>query len=403
MTTGTSAAQDMFDAGGRGLQHHGLRRANERAVLTLIGYNSGLSNADIARLSGLAPQTVSAILADIEEAGLIARGPVLRGRRGQPATPIFLRPDGAFAIGVEIGWRHAEVLLVDMASQVRASRRWAYDFPDARIIVKEVTAAIADLRQTLSETHRARLHGIGVALPTNMIANADLANAPGDQCTLWSEIDLAGDLERLNGLEVTRFNDGNAACWGQLVSFPRPRPSNFIYFMLSRCLAAGIIGEGTLWEGPSGNSANLGAMLVSSGGVMQPAHFIASVTALEHRLTQAGMLFISGEFETWDWQAFSPIIDQWMIDSAKVLARVIFNTTMVMETGLVVLDTILPGPLGARIVEQVEAEMGRLPVPGYKPPRVVSGHLGAQAPGVGAAALTLYRRFFSRTLADLVG
>lgn len=40
-------------------------------------------------MSGLAPQTVSAILNDVEAAGLIVRGEVLRGRRGQPATPIF--------------------------------------------------------------------------------------------------------------------------------------------------------------------------------------------------------------------------------------------------------------------------------------------------------------------------
>jgi DNA-binding MarR family transcriptional regulator len=41
-------------------------------------------------LSGLSPQTVSAILATLEADGLITRGPVLRGRRGQPATPIIL-------------------------------------------------------------------------------------------------------------------------------------------------------------------------------------------------------------------------------------------------------------------------------------------------------------------------
>src|SRR5215217_2880137 len=98
--------RDVFDAGGRGLQHQGLRRANERAVLNVIGFNTGVSNADIARLSGLAPQTVSAILSDMERSGLIIRGDVLRGRRGQPATPIYLAGEGAFAIGVEIGWRH---------------------------------------------------------------------------------------------------------------------------------------------------------------------------------------------------------------------------------------------------------------------------------------------------------
>lgn len=396
--------RDVFDAGGRGLQHHGLRRANERAVLTLIGFNSGVSNADIARLSGLAPQTVSAILTDVEEAGLITRGAVLRGRRGQPATPIFLRGEGAYSFGVEIGWRHVEVLLIDLSAQVLASRRWHYEYPDAHTITGDIAKAIAEMSMAMSEDQRSRLRGIGVAQPTNIAANMHLVDAPAEQRALWAELDIASELTRRCGLDVTLFNDGNAACWAELIAFERPRPGNFIYFLISRYIAAGIVGEGTLWEGPSGNSANLGSMLVRhKDGPLQPAHFIASVTALEQRLTEAGFLLIPGQFETWDWEAFAPVVDQWIADSGNILARVVYNTTMVMETGLVVLDSTLPAALGARLVAQVQSELAGLPVTAYSPPQVLLGHLGAQAPALGAAELTLYRRFFSRTLADLVG
>lgn len=395
---------DVFDAGGRGLQHHGLRRANERAVLTLIGFNNGVSNADIARLSGLAPQTVSAILADIEAAGLIERGPVLRGRRGQPATPIFLRAEGAFSIGVEIGWSHAEVILVDLGANVRARRRWDYDFPDASTIVTDIVVSIADLIGSQDYAKRDKIRGIGVALPTNIAANLSLVGAPIEQSALWASLDIAEDLARRSGFEVSLFNDGNAACWAELIAFARPRPGNFIYFLISRSIAAGIVGEGTLWEGPSGNSANLGSMLVRHGeGPLQPAYFIASVMALEQRLRDAGFAFAPGKFESWDLAAFEPVLSGWIDDSANILARVIFNTGTVIETGLVVLDTVLPNALGARLVAQVEAELRCLPVRAFTPPQVLLGHLGALAPAMGAAELTLYRRFFSRTLADLVG
>ncbi|SEP65603.1 Sugar kinase of the NBD/HSP70 family, may contain an N-terminal HTH domain [Devosia sp. YR412] len=404
MTVTSEPVRDVFDAGGRGLQHHGLRRANERAVLTLIGFNSGVSNADIARLSGLAPQTVSAILADIERAGLISRGPVLRGRRGQPATPIFLRAEGAFSIGVEIGWRHVEVLLLDLAANVRSTRRWHFDYPDAGTLVGEIAVVVAELVATLPEAQRLLVRGIGVALPTNIAANLHLVAAPEEQYALWTNLDLAGDLGRRTGFEVSLFNDGNAACWAELIAFERPRPGNFIYFLIARYVAAGIVGEGTLWEGPSGNSANLGSMLVRHGdGPLQPAHFIASVSALEQRLADAGFLVIPSQFETWDWDAFEPVVAQWIADSGNILARVVFNTSTVIETGLVVIDTILPADIATRLVAKVEEELKRLPVPSYSPPQVLLGHLGALAPAMGAAELTLYRRYFSRTLADLVG
>lgn len=396
--------RDIFDAGGRGLQHHGLRRANERAVLTVVGFNPGVSNADIARLSGLAPQTVSAILAEIDRAGLIARGEVLRGRRGQPATPIFLKADGAFSIGVEIGWRHVDVLLLNLHAEVLDRQRRSYDFPDARTIAADVAAMAATLAATLPPEGRARLADMGVALPTNIADNLDLVVAPQEQRELWRKTDLVAELGRLTGLEVSLFNDGNAACWAELIAFPKPRPSSFIYFLISRYIAAGIVGEGMLWEGPTGNSANLGSMLVSDGnGGQQPAHFTASITALARRLGVAGISIDASAVESWDWNSFGPVLDQWVADSALALARVVFNTTTVIESGLVVIDGILPREIVQRLVDQVSAELRQLPVTPYAPPQVVAGHMGPLAPAIGAAELTLYRRFFSRTLADLAG
>jgi predicted NBD/HSP70 family sugar kinase len=396
--------RDVFDAGGRGLQHQGLRRTNERAVLTVIAFNGGVSNAEIARLSGLAPQTVSAILSDLEQAGLTIKGEVLRGRRGQPATPIFIRADGALSIGVEIGWRHIEVVLVNLNAQVLAHQRLEHAFPDASLVPKQIASMIAALLANLPAAQRARLRDIGVAVPTNIVRNLHLVDAPDTQHILWGEQDIAHELARRSGLAVTTINDGNAACWAELIASPRPRPADFIYFLISRHIAAGIVGQGTLWEGPSGNSANLGSMLVSDDqGRLQAAHSVASLAALERRLVEAGFAVSSTQVDRWDWAAFGEVLDHWIADSARALARVVFNTTTVIESGLVVIDGLLPPLLIARLVRQLEAELRRLPIAPNAPPQVLPGHLGGLAPAIGAAQLTLYRRYFSRTLADLAG
>lgn len=400
----TEPVRDAFDAGGRGLQHQGLRRANERAVLTVIGFNAGVSNAEIARLSGLAPQTVSAILTELEAMGLIARGEVLRGRRGQPATPISLHPQGAFAIGVEIGWRHIDVLLLNLQAQVLARRHSDHVFPDAAVIVDDIVAMMDEVLASLPDGLRPRLTDIGVAMPTNIAGNLELVEAPEGQRELWEQLDLAGELTRRSGIEVTLFNDGNAACWGELMAFPKPRPSDFIYFLIGRYIAAGIVGEGTLWEGPSDNSANLGSMLVDNGEAgLQVAHFIASVTALERRLEAAGFSVDPYDPANWPWADFGPVLDAWLDDSARALAKVVFNTQTVIESGLAVIDSILPAPIVAQLVQRLDAQLRQLPISPYRPPQVLPGHLGALAPATGAAELTLYRRYFSRTLADLAG
>ena len=403
-TSSTEPLRDIFDASGRGLQHQGLRRANERAVLSVVGFNPGVSNADISRLSGLAPQTVSAILADIDRAGLITRGEVLRGRRGQPATPIFLRAEGAFSIGVEIGWRHVDVLLLDMHAQVLSRRHRPHGFPDARTIFADIADMARELAGTLTPAQRPRLLDLGLALPMKLATNLHLVDAPLEQQDLWARTDPVAELARRTGLEISLFNDGNAACWAELIAIPRPRPASFIYFLISRYIAAGIVGAGMLWEGPTGNSANLGSMLVTGpGGRLMPAHFIASTTALAGRLAEAGIAVDLQDVENWNWSGFGTVLDAWISDSAQVLAKVVFNTTTVTECGMVVVDGIVPEHIVRRLVAQLEIELKTLPVAPYDPPQVMQGHLGSLAPAIGAAELTLYRRFFSRSLSDLSG
>ncbi|MBS3849652.1 MULTISPECIES: ROK family transcriptional regulator [Devosia] len=402
MSSTTEPPRDIFDAGTRGLQHHGLRRANERAVLTVVGFNPGVSNADIARLSGLAPQTVSAILADIDRAGMITRGEVLRGRRGQPATPIYLRADGAFSIGVEIGWRHVSVVRLNMHAEVVGQQRRAYDYPDARTLIDDIGEMTYALVAEMEPEDRVRLVDMGVSMPSNLPGNLQLVQAPEEQRSLWQEIDIAAELAQRTGLEISLFNDGNAACWAELIAFPRPRPATFVYFLISHHIAAGIVSEGSLWEGPTGNSANLGSMLVmDSAGRLQAAHFVASITSLINRLAEAGITATPDTLEDWDWSSFGSVLDQWIEDCAVVLARVVFNTTAVIESGLVVIDSIIPDAITGRLIDRLSFALSQLPVASYQQPEVVAGHLGVLAPAIGAAELPLYRRYFSRALVDI--
>lgn len=390
---------DLFDLGAKGLQHHGLRRANERAVLTVVGFNPGLSNAEIARMSGLAPQTVSAILNDVEAAGLIVRGEVLRGRRGQPATPIFLRAEGAYSIGIEIGWRHADILAINLHGVVVAQRHLDYAEADLSVLSGQLASLVAEMIADWPQAQRDLLADIGVGMPGSIhAATWPLEAMPGSKAGP-SPAAFAADLESRTGLTVTLFNDGNAACWAELIAQPAPRPESFVYLLVSTYLAAGLIGEGRLWQGLTGHSADLGSMLVDrhDNGPLS-AHAIASVSALAERLGTAGIPVDLTDVEHWDWPALDGVIDPWIEDCARALALVVFNTNAVVEASLVVLDTILPTAITARLVERVVAHLERLPA--RRQVSIVAGHVGRHAPALGAAELPLYRRFFSRHLLE---
>jgi hypothetical protein len=114
----------------RGGSQSDLRRYNERIVLSALERNPGLFNAELARRTGLAAQTISVILRVLDSQGLIVRGSVLRGRRGQPATPVFLKPEGAYGFGVALCWRRLMVCMGDFSGEVLAEDNTRHIYPD---------------------------------------------------------------------------------------------------------------------------------------------------------------------------------------------------------------------------------------------------------------------------------
>jgi predicted NBD/HSP70 family sugar kinase len=392
---------DIFDGRGRGVQHHGLRRTNERAVLSVIAFNAGSSNAEISRLAGLAPQTVSAILSDLEAAKLIVRGEALRGKRGQPATPIHTNPDGAFTIGCEIGWRHADLILLDLHAQVRARHHLDYAFPDARTLPGVLATVATAMIEGLDASLRQRVIGMGVAMPTGLGHHIHLIDPPPDQPALWAGLDLEADLSRQTGVPVSILNDGNAACWAELVSLPQPRPSDFIYLHVSAFVSAGIVAHSQLWEGSTGNAANLGSMLVDTPDGMEVAHFVASVEALRERLRRAGRPIPTGHAADWDWHSLGDVGMEWIEAAGGAFARIIFNTMAVIDTRTVIIDGILPRPVMGQLVDAVQRHSVAMPIAGVARPAITVGSHGGLAPTIGAAELPLYRRYFARDI-DIV-
>lgn len=389
---------DMFVPIGRGVAQAGVRIANERAVLTLVAIFPGLSNADLARRTGLGPQTTSRIVSDLEARSMVMRGEVLRGRRGQPATPLFLNPRGAYCIGVEIGWRHREVLLYDLAGRTLATLRSSYEYPDATRIFADLAADVQIMRDALSPQDLERLVGIGLAAPTFIHGSIERIGGPPEQVELWRSIDVAARLAAATGLPTDWFNDGSAACWAEILAQPLPRPTTFAYFQVGTFVGAGIVMNGALWEDPSGNAADLGSIIVAGAdGAPTYAHMVASLNALDRRLTEAGMRRPRGFPQEWDWTALEPVASAWIDEAGRALATAVLSTRAMIDIEKAVIDGVIPRAILARLLERTTHYLAQIPDLVRPRPRVEPGVQASSAAATGAAQLYLYRRYFSRS------
>src|SRR5215471_18367421 len=141
----------------RGTNQSGVRLYNERLALSLIRRHGSLPKAEIARLTGLSAQTVSMIIKQLEADGLVIKEKPKRGRIGQPPVPISLNPDGAFALGLKIGRRSADLMLLDLAGGIRGTARSTYRYPTPGQTIRLFTEGYESVTHGLTPEQRTRI------------------------------------------------------------------------------------------------------------------------------------------------------------------------------------------------------------------------------------------------------
>jgi len=126
-----------------------VRLYNERLILSLARRFGPLSKIEVARMTGLSVQSTSTIMNRLQADGLLKRQTPLRGRVGQPTVPVSLDPEGAFSIGLKIGRRSFDLVLIDFCGAVRrrAHRTYPYPTPDRAMdfINDELAPLVASL------------------------------------------------------------------------------------------------------------------------------------------------------------------------------------------------------------------------------------------------------------------
>ena len=140
----------------RGTNQSGMRDYNERLVLSLVRQHNALAKTDIARMTGLSAQTVSVIMRALEQDGLLLRGEPLRGKIGQPSIPMSLAADGAFFLGLKIGRRSADLVMIDFLGTVRSTHRRVYRYPTPDAVVEFVAHSLPAMLGLLTPAQRRR-------------------------------------------------------------------------------------------------------------------------------------------------------------------------------------------------------------------------------------------------------
>jgi predicted NBD/HSP70 family sugar kinase len=390
------AANDAPRLRPRGSNQVGMRQFNERVVLQALRAHGSLPKGDLARLTGLTAQTIGLITARLDEDQLLTREAPVRGRVGQPSVPIGLNPDGAFAVGIKIGRRSADWLLVDFTGRVRQRLVLNYPFPDIPVLLPAIKANLNRLLQDLGPL-RDRVVGVGVAAPFQLGGWHRMLGLTEAQSRAWNDMDLAAEVQALTDLPVSFAKDTSAACVAELFQGRGRDIGSFLYLFMDTFVGGGLVIHSHLHRGVHGNAGAVASLplQVSQGGDVPPQLVSqASLWDLEQRFREHALDPMAA-YDTRALQApWLAYTQEWLERAARALAHCIVAGTAFLDVEAVVMDGAVAPELLHNLLARTSEALKTYNWEGLQPmPRLELGSMGSDARALGGALLPLHACF----------
>ncbi|WP_315312677.1 ROK family transcriptional regulator [Pantoea vagans] len=376
---------------GTNLEH--ARAHNRRVVIEAIRLHGELTRAELARMTALTPQTVSNIVAELEQAGLLTSRQPRRSGRGQPSIPVTLNPTSAWSIGIHLDHQTLLLVLVDLSGEVHFRRLVLVQKPQPAATLACIASVLEEMRAFLG-TQWQKVLGIGVVMP-GPFGVEGISSVGPTTLNGWEQVDIEAELAAISGLPVTLENDATVAAIGERFHGTARHLNSFIYLYIGTGLGAGIFTDGHIYTGHAHNAGEIGHIVVEPGG---RDCYCGNQGCLERYVS----LQAAYEFCGLDPMRALPE-DLLQIEPARFIAWIESVTTplrqainileSVFDAEAVIIGGMMPAPL-------LEQMVARLP-PLYQSVRgrylldmrLKRGMTGSDTAALGAAALPIFDEF----------
>ena len=241
-----------------------VRRKNRSLILDCLRVNNTLSRAGLAAETGLNPSTVSNIVTELLQEGLVRETELLPSINGRPGRLLELNPSGGCAIGIEINVDYITVILTDFRANILWRSRVPSNPDEPQQVILENARRLIEQGLAVEQAEGLRPLGIGVGLPGLVdLHTGQLKLAPNLN---WRDVPIRQIFADQFSLPVYVENEANAAALGEYYFGVARGIENTIYLSAGIGLGAGILIGGKLFRGSQGYASEVGHMTVQPEG-----------------------------------------------------------------------------------------------------------------------------------------
>jgi glucokinase-like ROK family protein len=222
-----------------------------------------LTQAEIARSTGLSAATVSNIVRELRDNGTVQVTPTSSG--GRRARSVALSGDAGIVVGVDFGHSHLRVAVGNLAHQVLAEQSEPIDVDaSASQGFDRAEQLVARLVQSTGISPQ-KVLGVGLGVPGPIDVESgtlgSTAILPG-----WGGINPRQELSDRLGVPVQVDNDANLGALGELVWGGGRGVKDLAYIKVASGVGAGLVIDGRIYRGPGGTAGEIGHITLDESG-----------------------------------------------------------------------------------------------------------------------------------------
>lgn len=237
-------------------------RGGPRELLRLVASGAAVSRADLARLSGLSPSTVSQRVEALISEGLLQETGAGKSRGGRRPRQLAVPTGGALIGAIDLGAHHARLGTLDLTGrvvEVRSRPVRIEDGPEAVLgaLLDEVTALAPGADPMVPGEREAApaLRGIGVGIPGPVQYGTGRIVSPS-RMPGWNGFDVREFCARRTDVPVVVDNDANLMALGEHRAV-HAELDHAVYVKAGTGIGAGVISGGRLHRGAQGSAGDI--------------------------------------------------------------------------------------------------------------------------------------------------
>jgi predicted NBD/HSP70 family sugar kinase len=236
------------------------------AVFTAVLTEGPLSRVSLARRLGLSSAAVTKAARPLIDMGYLHElaatertGP----GAGRPASPLAVRADREFFVGVKITADELIGVVCDLCAEVRATAHRPLTDPDVEAVLTELGRLVDELLDGPGD-YRARTRRLGLAVSGDVDHTSGLVRySPFLQ---WRNVPLSQRAARITGLTVTVENDVKALTAAEHWFGEGVGAESFALVTVGTGIGCGLVVNGRLVSGAHGVAGEIGHIGVDATG-----------------------------------------------------------------------------------------------------------------------------------------